>query len=332
MHQSPLDLFFKADRAEKEKSRSSSETLSPAAAARLPEPATVPRNSNAQHQGRNIFLQELDGDDVPSPRTNTSPRPQIGERARSSPGVPQYVDDDKQVYTKNLKDLLFNTAASAASPVANSSPRSMYNNPPSPITGAHSPVSNFHSPSPFHNGYGTGNATFNGYNPSTPPSQPRYNTNQARENSSATGNYHYGNRNLSPLFKAAARETPPRPSSLRQEIGSPGHSYGNDSHNQNRGVAGEVNTGWNGNAHGGGNASGHTNGNDAARHFLDQQVRASTPAELPEFGFRPQQGGAGGVNGQSGGVEANGGASGQPQDLRVMEDDLRRILKLNVLG
>ncbi|SMR59540.1 unnamed protein product [Zymoseptoria tritici ST99CH_3D1] len=315
MQRSPLDLFFKADRAEKEKSRSNSETLSPAAAARLPQqPATMPRNSHA-HPGRSIFLQELDGDDLPSPRTNPpSARPHF-DRAHSSPGNPTgNTDDQRQISTQNLKDLLFNTAASAStsSPIANS-PRSMYNHPSS-TPNPHSPVSNFNSPSPFHNGYGHDGI----YNPTTPQSQPHQqsqynNPNNANANGNGNANYHYGNRNLSPLFKAAARETPPRPSSLRQEIGSPG--YGNEN-----------------------GVNGHGNGNGVAREYLDQQIRASAPPELPEFGFRPQSGGAVGGNGgqvNGGGGAGNGGVQGQGkggQDLRVMEDDLRRILKLDVAG
>ena len=193
--QSPLDIFFNADRAEREK-----RMLSPETAARPPPPATEPRNP-FQQSGKGIFLRELDGDDGPMISPKSLPptnRPSPPHRASSTPGVrqPETISEgERDAYTKNLKDLqdlLLNNVN--GTPPPNHTPF----NTQRPHTSAR-PISNtFETPSPFHR---------SASGPSTPSPQPHY-------------SLHYGNRNLSPLFKAAARsETPPRgPSSLRQEL------------------------------------------------------------------------------------------------------------------
>lgn len=128
--QSPLDLFFRADKAEKDRTRSAGH-LSPQSAARPRQPATEPRNP-FQQPSRHLFLQELGGDDgsMPSPRTvPQNGRPHAAERSRSSPGgVPQspQSDEQRQAYTKSLKDLLFNNIGP---PVALNSPQSSESQP-----------------------------------------------------------------------------------------------------------------------------------------------------------------------------------------------------------
>jgi hypothetical protein len=157
------------------------------------------------------------------------------------------------------------------------------------------------------------------------------NNNQAA-NSSSNNNYLYGNRNLSPLFKAAAgRETPPRPSSLRQELGSPSVGYQNG-HSHYGGNYQHGGISQNGMQFQNGFNSQHGNGNNIAREYLDQQIRQSAPAEMPGFGVRAQgqhtqqQSVGGGGYGQQ--QQQGGGGSGGQQNLKVMEDDLRRMLKL----
>lgn len=70
LHQSQLDMIFRAEKAEKERKVSQAEgMLSLAQPARTP-PATEPRNPFAQN-GCSVFLSKLDGDSdrVPSPKT-----------------------------------------------------------------------------------------------------------------------------------------------------------------------------------------------------------------------------------------------------------------------
>ena len=86
---SPLDMFFKADKEEKQRIYSNGNMLSPEMAARRPAPATEPRNPFQQTR-KSIFLHELDGNDggMPSPKTVPSgERPPPLERAHSSPSA-----------------------------------------------------------------------------------------------------------------------------------------------------------------------------------------------------------------------------------------------------
>lgn len=280
--QSPLDLFFKADRAEKERTQSGNYSQSPEVSVR-PHPATMPRNP-FQQNSRNALLRELDGDesDLPSPRTVPSKnRPPAFERAHSSPGVPVRTtsDADRQACTNSLKSLLFDTGSS--SPIATEPRRDSH---------SFTPDAAFREQSPFQQRTPSG--------PTTPQGQLNQNT-----------NYHYGNRNLSPLFKAA-RETPSRPSTLRQEMGP-----SEDATYNQRPQSGEINH------------------NAFARSYLDEQIRASAPADMPAF--RPVSG--------SGPVpipiqqaypnrppSSTTPRTGGSRDIRTMEDDLRRMLKLNV--
>jgi len=286
--QSPLDLFFKADRAEKQRTQSGSHSLSPEVSAR-PHPATVPRNL-FQQNNRNAFLSELDGDDsdLPSPRTvPTKSRPPIAERSHSSPGVPNRPtsDADRQACTNSLKNLLFDTGS--ASPPATA-----------PRTEPHSftPGAAYGEQSPFQHRTPAG--------PTTPQGQADPNV-----------NFHYGNRNLSPLFKAA-RETPSRPSSLRQELEPNAPNDG---------------TYYNTRPH-----SRDFNHNAFARSYLDEQIRTSAPAEMPPF--RPTSRDMHN-SGAPVPIPSQQGYPGQPistaprtggsRDILTMEDDLRRMLKLH---
>ncbi|EMC96889.1 hypothetical protein BAUCODRAFT_431212 [Baudoinia panamericana UAMH 10762] len=312
--QSPLDLFFKADK--EERSRSSSGMLSPEMAQRKPAPATEPRNPFQQHQsGKSVFLQELDGNNEPMPSPRTVPngaRPDTLERAHSSPGLrPQSAgdQDDRQTYTQSLKDLLFNNV--------NKPPTTSTNTTPPQVSHerAYSAAQATQTPSPYHR---------SSSGPTTPAPVP---SSAGQPNHYAL---HYGNRNLSPLFKAArGPDTPTRPSTLRQELPNgdnissafprpPPPSQSNDP----------------------------ADPNTFPRDYLNQQIRDYRPASLPQLPFtngsRP---GASGNASTSESTAANGamlpsnaspraGATGgsSSRDIRSMEDDLRRMLKLNVLG
>lgn len=283
--QSPLDLFFKADRAERERTQSSGFSHSPGPSAGT-HPATAPRNMFQQSSRRDL-LRELDGDDIdlPSPRTVPSKsRPPFAERSHSSPGVPVQPTSDagRQACTESLKNLLFDTSAV------------------SPTTAGRRKDS--HSFTPGAEAASSGSSPFQQHTPSgpnTPQGQTYPNT-----------NYHYGNRNLSPLFKAA-RETPPRPSSLRQEM-APNVGMAYMPRPQSR----------------------ETNNNMCARSYLDEQIRNSAPAEMPQFRSAnkgPLGSGAapGSRHTQQGGPNTTP-RTGGPRDILTMEDDLRRMLKLNV--
>lgn len=297
--QSPLDLFFKADRAEKEKSRNFSKSLSP----NVPRASPSNGGGNAyQHSGKSgksIFLSELDGDDtnMPSTRTVAPPgRPSPVERSYSSPNVrsPE-AEDERLANTKSLKELLFNTAANASmTPPQTRSGRNSGSQTPEPFFG---------SPSPF-----------NGSGPSTPRPQEQQNH----------YSLHYGNRNLSPMFKAVRADTPPRPSSLRQEFPSDAVSGANPAPSHPSSV----------------------DPNTFARSYLKDQIRAYGPAEMPQIPFTsgpkpvhasnnmPENGAAPisvqPVNPQRGVSQSAASPRNGSRDVQTMENDLRRMLKLNV--
>lgn len=294
--ESPLEFFFQADRVEKEKARSGSNSLSPLSA-RRPTPTTTSR-SPFQQSGKQIFLREMNGDDENMPSLRTVPtqsRPTLSERAYSSPAVapqPSESDEEHQAKTKALKQLLFNTTATPPRSQSRGNSRSQ------------TPEAFFGSPSPFQRA-------------SSGPSTPQPTSEQQNQYS-----LHYGNRNLSPLFKATRSETPARPSSLRQQVG-------NDSSANS--IPPPI-TSFDPNA--------------LARFYLQEQIRTSGQAEMPKFGFRehPQPHGSGNTpgpvsvpvqpaNAQEGASDPTGSStprSGASRDgqFRGMEDDLRRMLKI----
>jgi hypothetical protein len=205
-------------------------------------------------------------------------------------------DDQRETYTKSLKDLLFNvdvtppkTAPQLGPPRANSNPR----NGGSP----------FETPSPFQRSTS---------GPSTPtPSAEQQN------------HYllHYGNRNLSPLFKAARNDTPPsRPSGLRQQELASDLSPTAGRQPQLPQI----------------------DPDSFSRTYLDQTIRASQPATLPSIPLSNSTNSANLSSSHSAsqrGIPANGSSprtgsvSGSAsQDIRTMEDDLKRMLKINVLS
>lgn len=186
---SPLDLLFKADRAEKARTMN----------------ANIGGQCGALPNGKNIFSDGSMGDiagRLDTPGGNSSPRPGMGDRSLSSPGActPPANDEARQAATKSLKELLF---GQPLSPTAT---------PPPPFVMDDARTSK------------TPDGTLQSYHNRSPPgpfTPPPEQHNQAA--------YHYGNRNLSPLFKAARGDTPNRPSSLNHVMapyheGPPGNS------------------------------------------------------------------------------------------------------------
>ena len=324
--QSPLDIFFNADRAEREK-RNSGSLLSPEMAARPP-PTTEPRNP-FQQSGKGIFLRELDGDDGPMISPKSLPpnnRPSPPHRASSSPGVRNPETDsesERDAYTKNLKDLLLNNVN--GTPPPNPTP---YTNQ-RPHTSAR-PVENvFETPSPFQRS-------------ASGPSTPTPSTDQQTHYS-----LHYGNRNLSPLFKAARSETPPRPSSLRQELANDANASGYRPPPPPHPVPQIIDP------------------NTFSRTYLDHTIRHNSQPALPpnvpvnvhQQHNSPSNSSNTSNTSNSGypsvpstqhlhsgvptsgasprGATTNGmasGGGGNANDVKTMEEDLRRMLKLNVLS
>lgn len=270
---SPLDMFFNADKAEREKRGSA--TLSPASAAnRRP----VEQKNPFQSSERGVFMQELDDQPLLSPRsTGQTQRPLVGDRAHSSPGIVPQSNGDFGASTQALKDMLFKNLNSPP-PQHSTPPRGQ--RPQSSGSGSGS-----ESPSPFQRpGSGSG--------PSTPDPQQ---------------NYHYGNRNLSPMFKAARAETPTRPSNLRQQYGqSPGQQFPQYGQSPD----------------------------DFSRGYLYQHIRSSSSAQLPPglisngnstpFPGPPQRNGSGN--------NVNGARQTGSRDVQDMSNDLRKMLNLNALG
>ena len=298
---SPLDLFFKADKQEKERSRSSG-MLSPEMANRRPISAIEPRNSFLQ-SGTSNFLPEMDGnnEEMLSPRTvPPNKRPSPVERAHSSPGIRPADEEQNRAHTQSLKDLLFNMTSNTT----------QTQTPPQPR--AQSDAQIFQTPSPAQRA-------------ASGASTPAHSTDQPDHYA-----LHYGNRNLSPPFKAARNETPTRPSSLWQELPN-GNTAPQPANGPPRHIP-EIDS------------------NSLSREYLNQQLPTTTKhAPLPvRNGTRnqapqsappvrapfvnpsgpsttPNKAPRGVSNVASGSPSGNSGS----RDIGSMEDDLRRILKLN---
>lgn len=191
--QSPLDMFFKADKAEKKRSGS---MQSPEMQVKRAYPSTEPRNPFHQN-GKSVFLRETDGDgSIASPKTvshlNRPPQPQRAPSSDSGASLSQ-ASIDREAANRTLNDFLHKTAGSppnagphSPSPRPNSNPRDSDNF--------------YQTPSPFQR---------SASGPSTPTPSTEQQSHYA---------LHYGNRNLSPMFHAVRNGTPPaRPSGLRQQ-------------------------------------------------------------------------------------------------------------------
>lgn len=304
--QTPLDVFFMADKAEKERKNSSSTGLSPDLAVRPP-PVTEPRNP-FQTSSQSPFARGINDPDgaMISPRTvPQGQRPTHPSRAHSSPGGGQNSQNrnsgSHEASTQALKDLLFNNISNKPS---GTPPQTHQRTPSAGVDSCNE------TPSPSQQRAALG--------PKTPTpaktSQDQY-------------SLHYGNRNLSPMFQAARSETPPRPSNLRQEMGQPGQQNGFPQYNQHQ-------------------FNHYADPNAFSRSYLDHQVRASVPAQAPP-GLISNGNNAPSSSTYSGSsasprphqhsMPISGPPSGSPRhsgsrDVQGMEDDLRRMLNLNVLG
>jgi hypothetical protein len=135
------------------------------------------------------------------------------------------------------------------------------------------------------------------------------------------------------MFQAARNETPPRPSNLRQQLNHSGQQNGFPQfpqYNQQQPF------------------NKHSDPNTFSRSYLDSQIRSSLPAQPPSGLISNGNGNNATSSASLSGPSSSNysapqhsmpvpGASGSPRnsgtrDMKGMEDDLRRMLNLNVLG
>ncbi|KAM3417176.1 hypothetical protein BST61_g5437 [Cercospora zeina] len=305
---SPLDLFFKADREEKARSASQSQSQS-----QRPHPSFSEHRNSFVQASRSALLDELNRDSaMPSPRTvpPNNGRPPMGHRAVSSPGAAQphadAVEEERRTRTQNLKAMLFSAAIR---------PSNQPNNQARTPSGSNTPNNHFHSPSPF-NQQGQLSQPRSSSGPTTP--QPNYCEQQQQHDNYSL---HYGNRNLSPLFMASRTDTPPRPSSLRQEMAS------ETSINADSAVA----------------LGDPYSPNTFARNYLNHTARTAGPAEMPQLPFNNHPAAFHGptigsstqpVNAQHGVPEqaanttSSAPRSNELRDMSAESAELRRMLKI----
>ncbi|TKA77232.1 hypothetical protein B0A49_00773 [Cryomyces minteri] len=220
-HQSPLDIFFNADREEKAKRRSSSRLLSPQdnPSAWLPQSDTEWRNSVASlHQqpsshyaressGKDVFMLELDGRSADASLTNpplaSASNEHMGTvRSKTAPpGILQAGHDEAQrrAASQSLKALLFSPSQQHLAAPTHHAHESRQSSEP---MSSYPTLSSFTYHDPMHR---------SASGPATPQ----------RQSNAQAPSLSYGNRNLSPLFHAAKTESPERSSGLRQETRPP---------------------------------------------------------------------------------------------------------------
>ncbi|KAH6622250.1 hypothetical protein C7974DRAFT_362592 [Boeremia exigua] len=187
---SPLDMLFRADKAERAKNIN----FSPNAHQVRPQPPPL-------QQEYNVFPMELDGESRNSqgPPLFQSP---TGHRSTTDPSkLPQFRDVQQSDSGNDVMQDLMNKLS-----MSQKKPNAAMETPPRQAAQA---PGNFqgpqHTPSPFNTGRPSANRSVSG--PSTPAQAPQDGP-----------DFFYGNRNLSPMFKAAQGDTPKRNSSLRTEV------------------------------------------------------------------------------------------------------------------
>ncbi|KAK4994036.1 hypothetical protein LTR66_005858 [Elasticomyces elasticus] len=309
--ESPLDIFFIADRAEKAKRQSTNGLLSPLKSPMLATDV-LPSSSPATPEGerhypiqapsssdKSLFALELDGQYSDTPgqrRAETAAERAHISRAKSSPaGVPQAdnVEAQRDAFARNLKDLLFNTSQSQKE----SEPTPWLDSQqPNPFTSIYGPRTSMHSP-----------------RSTSGPSTPNPVGNRASDEP-----LHYGNRNLSPLFRVAGKESPIRPSNLRQEFPPPPSGLIPASPSPISPSTPYITR----------QPPGKPDATAVSCDYLQAQVHAAqsiSPAPSP---FPSDQRGVP----SSAPSPLPMGTAPQSRDIKSLEDDLRRMLKIGVLG
>ncbi|ORY16072.1 hypothetical protein BCR34DRAFT_476781 [Clohesyomyces aquaticus] len=199
---SPLDILFKADRAE----RARVSNLSPASTVFSSPPSHPLANGNIQHAKQDshsslnaMFPIELEAPNK-APRRSPPAAAPIAHRSVTAPaGIPQTESFTQPTNNSNVvQDLLGRLNISQEKPLASTPPRVVDRNPSAPS-------SRHQTPSPFYDGRSA-------YRSASGPTTPA-------PTAQETPDFFYGNRNLSPLFKAAKTDSnSKRNSGLRTEI------------------------------------------------------------------------------------------------------------------
>jgi hypothetical protein len=195
--QSPLDLLFKADAAERAKGNHgrplSHGPFNPVDAAR---PQHFKHDS--YHSMNGVFPIELDGESKHAHMSPPSVASPASHRSVTDPNkVPQLKDVQQQGHSNDVMQDLFNRLSMSQKKPSATPPRPDAQGPQG-FSGQ--------TPSPFHDGRPPAQIASG---PTTPQTQP---PNQDSD-------FFYGNRNLSPLFKAAKGDSAKkRNSGLRTEI------------------------------------------------------------------------------------------------------------------
>jgi hypothetical protein len=186
---SPLDMLFRADKAERAKNITFS-------------PNHAPVRPQQQQPEYNVFPIELDGDSRNSPMHQPPFQSPGGHRSTTDPSrVPQLKDVEQTNNGNDVMQDLMNRLSMSQKPH-----HAPMETPPRQAPQA---PGNFQSPqftpSPFNTGRPSINRSVSG--PTTPAQAPQDGP-----------DFFYGNRNLSPMFKAAQGDTPKRNSGLRTEV------------------------------------------------------------------------------------------------------------------
>ncbi|KAL2350482.1 hypothetical protein BJ546DRAFT_820417, partial [Cryomyces antarcticus] len=200
-HESPLDIFFKADREEKAKRRSSSRLF-----------VTPLHQQPSSHYapgslGKDAFMLELDGGSADASLTDpplaSASNEHIGTvRSKTAPpGIFPAGHDEAQrrAASQSLKALLFSPSQQHLTAPTHHAQDGRQSS---------EPLSSYPTLSPFtrHDSV---------HRSASGPATPQ------RQSNAQAPSLSYGNRNLSPLFQAAKTESPKRSSGLRQETKPP---------------------------------------------------------------------------------------------------------------
>lgn len=189
---SPLDMLFRADKAERAKNI----PFSPSAHPNRPQPPPQ------QQPEYNVFPIELDGEGRNSHGAQNPFQSPVGHRSVTDPSkVPQLKDHQQSNNGNDVMQDLMNRLSMSQKKQAGP----METPPRQPAQASGNFQSPQHTPSPFHTGRPSVNRSVSG--PSTPA-----------QASQEGPDFFYGNRNLSPMFKAAQGDTPKRNSGLRTEV------------------------------------------------------------------------------------------------------------------
>jgi hypothetical protein len=346
--ESPLDILFKADKDEKAKRQSFGALTTPTAKPATPQVNSEPRPNQPgspawasiypQHHrrqlsngaGKGMFMMELDGGSAP---IQNGPPPVPAERMSS----------------------VRSATAPSAIPQSAPSMRHTSNNPPSselmylsPYHGNSMPVLPPHQPPPSGHQTHLDSSSSPFYRPNMPHTPRSAGSTPIQPNNGGYNQQplHYGNRNLSPVFKAVKQDSAKRTSSLRQELHAsspkvaelPDNPFNTTPSRQSAGQADKAALAY---------LQSHVPSPPAMpkldyRTLSNSSVPASfaPPSELPAQSQTPATTNVPLQNHDSfqssnGSREAPQPPNGQrpgPVDVKTMEQDLRRILNLSAFG